>query len=118
MRPRRLRERLEYRHAGGMADRLKTEALEHSREQGGMLEAIAAAATLDQFELEPLQVEPHGPTQQDIEILKGDMSNVGVEESGERRISALGGSMPIHSVQIRGQIEGVHHRLLHWAGRS
>jgi hypothetical protein len=26
--------------------------------------------------------------------------------------------MPIHSVQIRGQIEGVHDRLLHWAGRS
>ena len=43
MRPRRLPERLEYGHAGGMADRLKTEALEHSREQGGMLEAIAAA---------------------------------------------------------------------------
>src|ERR1700723_3802693 len=30
-----------------MADRLKTEALEHSREQGGMLEAIASAAALD-----------------------------------------------------------------------
>ena len=61
MRPRRLREGLEYRHAGGMADRLKTEALEHSREQGGMLEAIAAAAALDQFGLEPLQVEPQHP---------------------------------------------------------
>jgi hypothetical protein len=109
---------LEYGHAGGVADRLKIEALEHSREQGGMLEAIAAAAALDQFGLEPLQVEPHGPTQQDIEILKRDMSYVAVEESSERRISALGGSRPIHSVQIRGQIEGVHHRLLHSAGRS
>ena len=118
MRPRRLRERLEYGHAGGMADRLKTEALEHSGEQGGMLEAIAAAAALDQFGLEPLEVEPRGPTQQDIEILKGDMSYVSVEESGERRIGAPGRSMSIHSVQIRGQIEGVHHRLLHWAGRS
>ena len=118
MRPRRLPERLEYGHTGGMADRLKTEALEHSGEQGGMLEAIAAAAAPDQFGLEPLQVEPHGPTQQDIEILKRDMSYVGVEESSERRISALGGSTPIHSVQIRGQIEGVHHRLLHSAGRS
>jgi hypothetical protein len=59
-----------------MAERLKTEALEHSGEQGGMLEAIAAAAALDQFGLEPLQVKPHGLTQQDIEILKGDVSYV------------------------------------------
>src|SRR5580704_12259770 len=101
-----------------MADRLKTEALEHSGEQRGMLEAIAAAAALDQFGLEPLQVKPHRPTQQDIEILKGDVSYVGVEEPGERRIVAPSGSMPIHSVQIRSQIEGVRHRLLHWAGRS
>jgi hypothetical protein len=118
VRPRRPRERLEYGYAGGMADRFKTEALEHSGEQGGMLEAIAAAAGDDQFGLEPLQVKPHGPAQQDIEILKGDVSYVGVEGFGERRIGAEGGSMPIHSVQIRGQIEGVRHRLLHRAGLS
>ena len=71
MRPRRLREGLEYRHAGGMADRLKTEALEHSGEQGGMLEAIAAAAALDQFGLIPSRSSRTGLPSRTSKFSKG-----------------------------------------------
>jgi hypothetical protein len=51
--------RPEHVHAGGVPNRFEAEHLQHRREQGGVLEAIAAAPGLDQFGLQALQIEPH-----------------------------------------------------------
>ena len=58
-----------------------------------MLKAIAAAARDDQLGLDGVEIEPNGPTQEDVEILERDAEHVGLKEphqgvEGGTRIAA------------------------------
>src|ERR1700722_8031693 len=72
MRARCLCDRRVYDDPRAMADGLKSQLLEDGCKQCCMLEATAAAASLDQLGLNARQIETYATAQQDVEILERD----------------------------------------------
>ncbi len=91
---------------------LKTERFEHDGEQGGVLEAIAAAAGTDDLVLKTVEVETHGATEQYVQVLERDMRGVGVNQFGQclqRRIAA---ARPVNALEIGFEVYSDGHGFL------
>ena len=93
----------------GMTGELKTERLKHSGEKGGVLKTITAAAGLDDLRLKTIEIETHRSTEQYVQVLKGDMRRMGLDQPCQcfkRRVAATG---PTNAVELGVEVDGGDH---------
>ena len=68
---------------------MESELFQRGGEEGHLLKAVAASPVLHEFPLHAVQIELNGPTQEDVEVLEGNMCGVRQEQARERRSRSL-----------------------------
>jgi hypothetical protein len=84
----------------GMTGDPKTERFKHGSEQSGVLKTITAAVGTDHLTLKTVKIETHRSAKQHVQVLKGDMCGVGLNQPRQilKRRGAVTG--PMNALEI------------------
>src|SRR5262249_24611719 len=93
-------------HARRQPRHREAQRLQGRRQQGVLLEAVAAAPAAHQLRLQALQVEQDRPAQEDAQVLEGDVRGVGEVERVQHRKGRRAVARVADARQVGVEVEG------------
>jgi hypothetical protein len=95
--------------AAADAAHVEAHGLQGVREGPVVLVAVAAAAALDEFREQRVDVEPDGPAELDVEVLVRHRGDVGAVDTAQRMQRRASRGVDADALQVGGELRGVEH---------